>query len=86
MKRVKIMLTAITVFAVVGGALAFKAKKFGIDYCTKDSSGKCTSFILNSKQEIGGTQFFAVQTTNTTNCTIATLAPDCDTQIPLKVQ
>jgi hypothetical protein len=29
MKRIKIMLTAITVFAVVGGALAFKAQKFG---------------------------------------------------------
>jgi len=29
MKKVKIMLTAITLFAVVGGALAFKAKKFG---------------------------------------------------------
>lgn len=28
MKKVKIMLTAITVFAVVGGALAFKAAKF----------------------------------------------------------
>jgi hypothetical protein len=28
MKRVKFMLTAITVFAVVGGALAFKAQKF----------------------------------------------------------
>lgn len=27
MKKVKIMLTAITVFAVVGGALAFKAAK-----------------------------------------------------------
>lgn len=29
MKRAKIMLTAIALFAVVGGALAFKAKKFG---------------------------------------------------------
>ena len=28
MKKVKIMLTAITIFAVVGGALAFKAQKF----------------------------------------------------------
>jgi len=29
MKKVKIMLTAIAVLAVVGGALAFKAKTFG---------------------------------------------------------
>jgi len=29
MKKAKIVLTAIGVFAIVGGALAFKAKKFG---------------------------------------------------------
>jgi hypothetical protein len=29
MKRAKMMLTALAVFAVVGGALAFNAKKFG---------------------------------------------------------
>ena len=32
MKRVKIMFTAIAVFAVVGGALAFKAKRIPITY------------------------------------------------------
>jgi hypothetical protein len=37
MKKIKIMLTAITVFAVVGGALAFKAQKFGaIVYTTNN--------------------------------------------------
>jgi hypothetical protein len=35
MKKVKIMLIAITVLAGVGGALAFKAKKFNsVLYCT----------------------------------------------------
>jgi len=32
MKRVKIMLTALTVLAIVGGALAFKAKSDGFLY------------------------------------------------------
>jgi ABC-type thiamine transport system substrate-binding protein len=34
MNKIKIMLTAITVFAVVGGALAFKAKKQVTIYCS----------------------------------------------------
>lgn len=36
MKKAKIMLTAIAVFAVIGGALAFKAAKFGSKhvYCS----------------------------------------------------
>jgi hypothetical protein len=33
MKRVKMMLTAVAIFAVVGGALAFKAKS-NTHYCT----------------------------------------------------
>ena len=36
MKKVKVMLTAITVFAVIGGALAFKAQKFGKTVYTTD--------------------------------------------------
>jgi hypothetical protein len=44
MKKVKIMLTAITVFAVVGGALAFKAVKFNTSiFCTTQAApGACT--------------------------------------------
>jgi len=42
MKKVKIMLTAITVFAIIGGALAFKAKKFNTSiYCT-DGISTCS--------------------------------------------
>lgn len=40
MKRVKVMLTAICVLAMVGGALAFKAKTFGNGtYCTTTAGG-----------------------------------------------
>jgi hypothetical protein len=44
MKKVKIMLTAITVMAVVGGALAFKAAKFNtVVFCTTEAApGACT--------------------------------------------
>lgn len=44
MKKVKIMLTAITVMAVVGGALAFKAVKFNTSvFCTSQAApGACT--------------------------------------------
>jgi len=44
MKKVKIMLTAITVMAVVGGALAFKANKFNTKlYCTSQAApNACT--------------------------------------------
>jgi len=43
MKRVKIMLTAIAVLAVVGGALAFKAKTFGSQiYCTTTAGLVCS--------------------------------------------
>ena len=43
MKRAKIMLTSIAILAVVGGALAFKAKTFGAGnvYCKFDNSGIC---------------------------------------------
>jgi hypothetical protein len=44
MKKVKIMLTAITVMAIVGGALAFKAAKFGTAiFCTTQAApNACT--------------------------------------------
>lgn len=43
MKKVRIMLTAITVFAIVGGALAFKAKKFVTPnvYCSTFTGPTC---------------------------------------------
>jgi hypothetical protein len=49
MKKVKIMLTALAVFAVVGGALAFKAKTFGQSvFCTTQQGQACTSEVLNA--------------------------------------
>lgn len=53
MKKVKIMFTAITVFAVVGGALAFKAKTPTGLYCSDSrASGSaivCPTFTTQYK-------------------------------------
>lgn len=42
MKKAKVILTAITVFAVVGGALAFKAKSANFCYYTLNQQQVCT--------------------------------------------
>jgi hypothetical protein len=47
MKQAKMMLTAIVVLAVVGGALAFKAKTFGSSIYTSDVNGVCDVFYDN---------------------------------------
>jgi hypothetical protein len=48
MKKVKVILTAITVFAVVGGALAFKAQNvYGAKIYTSTGPGTCPNEVLN---------------------------------------
>lgn len=42
MKKAKIMMTALAVLAVVGGALAFKAKNPALFYSTDPSNGQCS--------------------------------------------
>jgi len=58
MKKIKILLTAITVFAVVGGALAFKAKTYGsIIYTTSNqvSGAFCPLPLQNFTADGSGT-------------------------------
>jgi hypothetical protein len=80
MKKIKVLLTAVTVLTVVGAGLAFKAAKFNKNYCTKDASGQCTSYALNSKVLNSAGLVWAVETTDTQNCT-KTTAPQCTSQI-----
>jgi hypothetical protein len=42
MRKAKIVLTTIAIFAVVGGALAFKAKRNVTTFCRLGSPGVCT--------------------------------------------
>jgi hypothetical protein len=71
MKKVKIMLTALAVVAVVGGALAFKAKTFDASYCQGDTQNAfCLSGSDNSKI-VSGTHFYT-PTTDITKCALVT--------------
>jgi hypothetical protein len=56
MEKAKFMLTAIAVFAIVGGALAFKAKRYGNNiFCGGTNTAPCnvakTDFTITS---VGG--------------------------------
>lgn len=46
MTKIKFMLALISIFAYLGGALAFKAKKFGIVFCTLDDTPVTTGSVL----------------------------------------
>jgi hypothetical protein len=76
MKKVKIMLTAVAILAVVGGALAFKAQKFGlaIYYKTLDTDPTCTipafTTLQNKPHILPGA--FATTTVFGTPCTAKT--------------
>jgi hypothetical protein len=74
MKKVKIMLTAVAILAVVGGALAFKAQKFGtaIWYKTLDTDPTCSipaRTTIQSKPNFGQ---FATTTVFGTPCNVKT--------------
>ncbi|HEX9512831.1 MAG TPA: hypothetical protein VF939_20215 [Puia sp.] len=50
MKKAKIMLTAITALAIVGGALAFKARKFHLHtFYTTTAGGTLCDFTVSLK-------------------------------------
>jgi len=74
MKRVKIMLTAISVLAVVGGAVAFKAAKFGGQaYCTAPAgSSFCPTKIL-SRSFVAGSNLNYRQINVSVFCTATTI-------------
>jgi hypothetical protein len=85
MKRAKIMLVAIAVLATVGGALAFKAQKFGsTKYCytitddPKTGTGACPEFTADSKiTAIGAIDIWYTTTTGNsqTECAQVTQCP-----------
>jgi hypothetical protein len=72
MKKVKIMLVAITVFAVVGGALAFKAKSFTTRLYLISDNGRCVittdtyTKLVNGVEVQASTEYDGACTTFTT--------------------
>ena len=78
MKKVKIMLTAITVFAVVGGALAFKARQIRTFYSINAAQTACdvakTDF-LTTNVGVQDTYTDAI-TTDLTKCTLSIVTGD----------
>lgn len=70
MKKVKIMLTAIAVFAVVGGALAFKSKTAFFHLYQCNTSDRCV--------DVDPTNTYKIDNTNGTskvNATVTDTAP-----------
>ncbi|WP_081146145.1 hypothetical protein [Niastella vici] len=74
MKKAKLMLTGIAILAIVGGALAFKAKSaFSTQFCTSTTSGTCVSSFQNGKTATSGTRTYYVVTDDPTACASAAL-------------
>ena len=89
MKKVKIMLTAITVLAVVGGALAFKAKKFS-NICyfssTQAHSGNGDYCLFNTAADLfdtggSGDLQFATTVAKPIGGCAAILTPVCPVEV-----
>jgi len=73
MKKVKLMLTAVAVFTVVGGALAFKAKDaYGTSLFVGTAANSCPTLIQNITSTIvpnaGGLKYVTTAGGSTTIC------------------
>jgi hypothetical protein len=79
MKRIKMMLLSLGLFAVVGGALAFKAR-FQTNYCVTNTSAacdtqtglKCPNLFSKSKPDNNGTAAYCTTTVPSGGCVSTT--------------
>jgi hypothetical protein len=59
MKNIKMVLTAVAIFAVVGGALAFKTKPFfNTSFCASQTQNSGCAVITGKKVGTAATNFF----------------------------
>jgi hypothetical protein len=72
MKKVKVMLSALVVLAVVGGALAFKAEKFTSTTLFKKGANGCT-IQANVKTAASGLNTVSASIVNGGTCTTYTI-------------
>lgn len=74
MKNAKVFLTATAIFAIVGSALAFKAK-YSVDYCyaAVPTSGVCSTSVTGTGEitsgDLNGTTAFCYAVKGTAACT-----------------
>ena len=71
MKKARIFLGAIAVFAVVGGALAFKAKTYGQFFCTRliaNGKGVCQASLTGKVDTQRGISYYYTTTDNQAAC------------------
>jgi len=70
MKKVKVMLTAFAVFAIVGASLAFKAQKINAIVYTGTSSSSCPTEIRNMTytSDINGSKVWVTSNSAGTGC------------------
>ncbi|MCS3801049.1 hypothetical protein [Niastella sp. OAS944] len=78
MKRAKVILTSLVVLAVVGGALAFKAKSpVYCLYTTNTTTAFTCPKVATIETTIPGTKFQFATTRPILNCPTAVPATDC---------
>lgn len=71
MKKAKIMLLGITIMAVVGGVLAFKAKTYGQLFCTRlieNGPGICECSYIGKIDVVNGNSYYYTRTDDPTKC------------------
>lgn len=77
MKRIKVLLTAVTVIAVVGGTLAFKAHSYGSTiYCADDADGFCN----DAKSNFTIVKPTGVSSSGNDDCTSSSQEATCNTR------
>lgn len=76
---------SVLVLTAMGTVFAFKARNLNASYCTKNSSGKCSSYVIASKEVLApnGVLVWAIYTTDTGNCTKLNTV-DCTYQLRLE--
>jgi hypothetical protein len=74
MRKVKVMMTAIGVMAVVGGALGFRARTYFAEFCTRrlaDGAGICQGGYVGRMTVLVAGFYYTRATNNTTLCSLA---------------
>jgi hypothetical protein len=85
MKKVKVMMTAIGILAVVGGALAFKARTYSAAFCTRaNNAGICQGSYIGKTSTNQGQTFYTTPTDDPLLCTNGVIT--CPTSVRLTTQ